>query len=147
MPARSKEESFALILSNLRQSVERVSTAWDNISEVPQDPRTKEELEARVVRSRKVVDTLDRCLKLVVLIQHLHRELGELQIATLRRLTILAKATELICLRIAEYKAFIASANIPGYDDVAVLLERCLVDMSVFVERTIANTELVDTPK
>jgi hypothetical protein len=114
MPARSKEESFALILSNLRQSVERVSTAWENISEVAQDPRTKEELEARVVRSRKVVDTLDRCLKLVVLIQDLHRELGGLQIATLRRLSILAKAADLVRLRIAEYKAFIASANISG---------------------------------
>jgi len=142
MPAKNRKESFALILSHLRQGIEKASEAWENISEAIQNPRMKEELEVRVVLSRKVLDTLDHCLKLVVLIEDLCRELAELQNATDRQLFILAKTTDLICLRIAEYKTLFASADMCGYDDVAVLLESCLVDMLAFVKQNIVETEL-----
>jgi ferritin-like metal-binding protein YciE len=138
MPGKNKVESFALILSDLHKSMDRTATAWGNITKHAR-PEMKEKLEARFVLARKVLDNLDRCLKLVVLVQSLRRNLAELQNETVRQWLILTKTTDLIGLRLAEYKALIASAEISGYDEVVVLLEGCVVDMLTFVERNIAQ--------
>jgi ferritin-like metal-binding protein YciE len=53
-----------------------------------------------------------------------------------RHLFILAKATHLTHLLIAEYVALFAAADITGHDGVGVLLESCLADKLAFVERT-----------
>ena len=46
------------------------------------------------------------------------------------------KANQLIDLRISEYKALIAAADLSGHYGVRVLLESCLADKIAFVERT-----------
>jgi hypothetical protein len=48
----------------------------------------------------------------------------------------LAKANHLIHLRIGEYVAMIAMADMTGHYGVGVLLESCLADKLAFVERT-----------
>jgi ferritin-like metal-binding protein YciE len=149
MPIKSPKELFLLMLSDLRQGTERTTRIFEEISQVAQDPNIKEALEARVFVSRKVLDTLDHCFKLmgeqpVKLSGHLYevfaedfrRELAEIQNPTVRHLFILAKVSHLIHLRIAEYKALIAAADLSGHYGVGVLLESCLADKLAFVERT-----------
>jgi hypothetical protein len=48
----------------------------------------------------------------------------------------LAKANQLIHLRIGEYVALVAAADVSGHYGVGVLLESCLADTLAFVERT-----------
>ena len=48
----------------------------------------------------------------------------------------LAKANHLTHLRIAEYEALVAAADVTGHYAVGVLLESCLADKLAFVERT-----------
>ena len=48
----------------------------------------------------------------------------------------MAKANHLIHLRIGEYVAMIAMADMTGHYSVGVLLESCLADKLAFVERT-----------
>ena len=47
-----------------------------------------------------------------------------------------AKASHLIHLRIGEYVALIAAADLTGHYGVGVLLESCLAEKLAFVERT-----------
>jgi hypothetical protein len=54
----------------------------------------------------------------------------------LRHLFVLAKASHLIHLRIGEYVALIAAADLTGHYGVGVLLESCLAEKLAFVERT-----------
>jgi hypothetical protein len=48
----------------------------------------------------------------------------------------LATANQLIHLRIGEYVALVAAADVSGHYGVGVLLESCLADTLAFVERT-----------
>src|SRR5262249_58255220 len=64
------------------------------------------------------------------------RELGEIQSPVARHLYILAKAQQLIHLRIGEYMALVAAADVSGDYGVGVLLESALADKLAFVERT-----------
>jgi hypothetical protein len=48
----------------------------------------------------------------------------------------LAKANHLVHLRVGEYVAMIAMADMTGHYGVGVLLESCLADKLAFVERT-----------
>jgi len=149
MPVKSPKEMFVLMLSDLRQGTERTTKIFEEISQVVQDPDIKEALEARVFVSRKVLDSLDQCFKLIgeqpaklsghlyeVFAEDFRRELGEIQNPTARNLFILAKASHLIHFRIAEYKVLIAAADLSGHFGVGVLLESCLADKLAFVERT-----------
>ena len=149
MPAKNPKELFVLMLSDLRQGTERTTRVFHELSEVAQDPDVKEALEARVFVSQNILDTLDQCFKLVgeqplkfsgrlyeVFAEDFRRELAEIQNPTVRHLFILAKASHLIHLRISEYKALIAAADLSGHYGVGVLLESCLADKLAFVERT-----------
>ena len=49
---------------------------------------------------------------------------------------MLAKASHLVHLRMAEYVALVAAADVTGHYAVGVLLESCLADKVAFVERT-----------
>jgi len=149
MQIKSAKEMFVLMLSDLRQGTEKTTKAFQEISQVAQDPNIKEALEARVFISQKVLDTLDQCFKLIgerpvelsgrlydVFAEDFRRELAEIQNPTARHLFVLAKASHLIHFRIAEYKALIAAADLSGHYGVGVLLESCLADKLAFVERT-----------
>jgi ferritin-like metal-binding protein YciE len=149
MPVKSPKEMFVLMLSDLRQGTERTTKVFDEFSQVVQDPDIKEALEARIFVSRKILDTLDQCFKLIgeqpvklsghlydVFAEDFRRELGEIQNPTARSLFVLAKASHLIHFRIAEYKVLVAAADLSGHYGVGVLLESCLADKLAFVERT-----------
>jgi ferritin-like metal-binding protein YciE len=149
MPIKNPKELFLLMLSELRQGTERTTKLFDEISQMAQDPDIKEALEARVFVSQNILSTLDQCFKLIgeqpvklsgrlyeVFAEEFRRELGEIQNPTVRHLFILARANQLVHLRIAEYKALIAAADLSGHYGVGVLLESCLADKLAFVERT-----------
>jgi len=71
-----------------------------------------------------------------VFMEDFRKELGEIQHPIARRLFVLAKLNHLTHLRIGEYVALIAAADITGHYGVGVLLESCLADRLAFVERT-----------
>lgn len=149
MPAKNPKELFVLMLSDLRQGTERTTKVIQEVSQQVQDPDIKEALEARAFVSQKVLDTLDRCFELIgeqpaklsghlyqVFAEDFRKELSELQNPIVRHLFILANVGRLIHLRIAEYKALIAAADISGHYGVGVLLESALADKVAFAERT-----------
>jgi ferritin-like metal-binding protein YciE len=116
---------------------------------VVQDPDIKEALEARVFVSDKILDTLDECFKRIgekpvkvngrlhdVFVEDFRKELAEIQSPEAKHLFILAKANHLIHLRIGEYVALIAAADVTGHYALGVLLESCLANKLAFVERT-----------
>jgi len=149
MPVNDPKELFVQLLSGLRQGTERSTKIYQEISKVAENPDVKEALESRAFISEKVLATLDQCFKLIgeqpvkvnsqlqeVFIEDFRRELAEIQNPAARHLFILAKATQLAHLRIAEYVALVAAADITGHYGVGVLLESCLADKLAFVERT-----------
>jgi ferritin-like metal-binding protein YciE len=69
-------------------------------------------------------------------VEDFRRELGEIQNPVAKRLFVLAKASHLVHLRIAEYTSLVAAADLTGHYAVGVLLESCLADKLAFVERT-----------
>jgi ferritin-like metal-binding protein YciE len=149
MPVNDPKELFVQLLSGLRQGTERSTKIYQEISKVAENPDVKEALESRAFISEKTLATLDQCFKLIgeqpvkvnsqlqeVFIEDFRRELAEIQNPAARHLFILAKATHLAHLRIAEYVALVAAADITGHYGVGVLLESCLADKLAFVERT-----------
>ena len=149
MPIKNPKELFLLMLSELRQGTERTTKLFDEISQMAQDTDIKEALEARVFVSQKILSTLDQCFKLIgeqpvklsgrvyeAFVEDFRRELAEIQNPTVRQLFILARASQLVHLRIAEYKSLVAAADLSGHYGVGVLLESCLADKLAFAERT-----------
>jgi ferritin-like metal-binding protein YciE len=80
------------------------------------------------------VDTKGRLHE--VLAEDFRNELAEIDSKEGRRLFILSKMNRLTHMRIAEYEVLIAAADITGHYAVGVLLESCLADKMVLVERT-----------
>src|SRR5438477_7891396 len=149
MPVNNPKEMFVHLLSDLRQNSERSAKFYQEISQVAQQPEIKEALEARAFVSEKVLATLDQCFKLIgeqpvkvtsrlhdILVEDFRKELAEIQNPVAKQLFVLAKVIHLTHLRIAEYVALVAAADITGHHGVAVLLESCLADKLAFVERT-----------
>jgi hypothetical protein len=106
----------------------------------------REFLEARIFIADKIVDTFDQCLKLIGapaveltgslhdgFIEECRKELAEIRSPTAGRLYVLAKATQLIHLCIAEYTAVIECSEMTGYCGVRVLLETCRADDTSFI--------------
>jgi ferritin-like metal-binding protein YciE len=134
----------------LRQGTERTTKIFQELSQVAQNPDVKEALEARVFVSQRILlEKLDQCFKLngekpvqlsgrlqEVFAEDFRRELSEIESPIPRHLYILAKANHLIHLRIGEYVALVAAADMTGHYGVGVLLESCLADKLAFVERT-----------
>ena len=71
-----------------------------------------------------------------VFVEDFRRELAEIQSPAAKRLFLLTKLSHLVHLRIGEYMALIAAADLTGKHGVGVLLESCLADKLTFVERT-----------
>ena len=148
MAAKNPKEVFVHLLSHTRQGTERTTKIFQEISQLAQDPDVKEALEARVFISDQILARLDQCFKLIgeqpvklsgrlhdVFAEDFRKEVAEIQSPAARRLFILAKAIHLLHLRIAEYVALTAAADITGHYGVGVLLESCLADKLAFVER------------
>lgn len=69
-------------------------------------------------------------------VEDFRRELGDIQSPAVRRLFVLAKAKYLVQLRVAEYRALTAMADVTGHFGVGVLLEACLAEQLAFDDRT-----------
>ncbi len=149
MPLRTPKELFVLLLSDVRQATEKSSAIYNEIGQNVQDPQIKELLDARAFISRKTLEMLDQCFKLIneqpvkfsgrvqeTFIDDFRKELGEIQGPVARHIFILAKLNHLTHLRIGEYAALTAAADISGSYAVGVLLETCMADKLAFVERT-----------
>jgi ferritin-like metal-binding protein YciE len=149
MPVKNPKETFLFLLSHVRQAQERTTTILDEISKVAQHPEIKEALEARHFVSEKIVSTLDEAFKMLgekpmpitgrlqeVFLEDFRKELAEIQSPEAKRLFILAKLIHLFHLRVGEYVALIAAADMTGNYGVGVLLESCLADKLAFAERT-----------
>lgn len=149
MPVQNPKELFVRLLSGLRQSSERGTKVYQELGKLAEDPDIKEALEARALVSTQTIERLDQCFKLIgeqpvkvssrlqeTFLEEFHKELGEIQDPMARRLFLLTRAAHLNQLRIAEYIALVAAADLTGHFGVGVLLETCLADRLAFVERT-----------
>ena len=149
MPVNNPKELFIKLLSEVRQRTEKTTKIYEELSEAAQDPNIKEALQSRAFLQDKTLSSLDRCFQLIgekpvplkgqlqeVFLEDFRRELAEIQAPAAKALFILIKANHLVHLRIAEYVALIAMADVTGHLGVGVLLESCLADKLAFVERT-----------
>jgi ferritin-like metal-binding protein YciE len=148
MPTKNPKELFVLMLSHARQGTERTSKILQEISQAAQRPEIKEALEARAFVSEQILTKLDECFRLIgekpiqltgrledVFVEDFRRELSEIQSPVARHLFILSKAIRLVHLRIGEFVALTAAADMTGHYAVGVLLETCLADYLAFTER------------
>lgn len=148
MPARDPKDVFLILLSHVRQATERGTKFYDEIGDMAKDPEIKEALEARAFVSKSVLERLDECFRILgekpvqlsgelreMFVEDFRKEFNEIQGPVARRLFVLAKLIRLTHLRIGEYVALTAAADLAGHHGVAVLLETCLADKLAFVER------------
>jgi ferritin-like metal-binding protein YciE len=149
MPIRNPKELFVLMLSDVRQGAERTTAVFQEMSQIADHPDIKEALEARVFLSDKINDTLDKCFEVIgekpvklsgrlqeVFVEDFRKELAEIQTPEAKRLYVMSKALHLIHMRIGEYVALIAAADVTGHFAVGVLLESVLAQKLAFVDRT-----------
>ena len=148
MAAKNPKEVFVTLLSDLRQNTERSTKLYTELAQAAQEPDIKEALESRAWITEKDLSAIDRCFQLIgeqpvklsgrlqeVFVEDFRKELGEIQNPVARHLFVLAKASHLTHLRIAEYVALVAAADLTGHFAVGSLLESCLSDKLTFVER------------
>lgn len=148
MAIKHSREVFVQLLSNLRHGSEPTTKIFKEIREAALDPEIQEALAARVLLSNQINARLDQCFKLIgeqpmkasghlydCLAEDFRRGLAEIQNPVAWHLFILAKATHLIHVRIAEYVALISAADVSGNYGVGPLLERCLADKFALAER------------
>jgi ferritin-like metal-binding protein YciE len=149
MPITTPKEVFVALLSDLRQGAERSQKIYEELGQAAQDLEIKEALDAREFISAQILSRLDECFRLIgekpmkgngrlheVFLEDFRKELKEIQSPLARRIFILAKASRLMHLRIGEYSAVIAAADVTKHPAVGVLLESCLADKLAFAERT-----------
>ena len=149
MSAKTPREVFMLLLSDVRQSTEKAGKIYQELGQMAQDPQIKDAVEARAFISQKTLEKLDQCFKLIgeqpvkltgrlqeIFVEDFRKELNEIQSPVARQLFILAKLAHLTNLRIGEYVALTAAADLAGHHGVGVLLESCLADKLAFVKRT-----------
>jgi ferritin-like metal-binding protein YciE len=142
-------EVFVLLLSDVRRKTERSIEFYRELTKLAEEPEVKQALESRVFIAEKTLDKIDQAFKLInqkpvtlsgkaeeVFIEDFRREVAEIKTTPGRRLFVLAKAIQLSHLRVGEYVALIAAADVTGHFGVGVLLESCLADNLAFVERT-----------
>jgi ferritin-like metal-binding protein YciE len=149
MPVKNAKELFVLMLSHVRQGTERTAKILQELGEVAQHPEIRDALEARTFVSERTLEKLDEAFRLIrekpvdvsgrlhdVFVEDFRRELAEIQSLEAKRLFVLATANQLIHLRLGEYVALVAAADVSGHYGVGVLLESCLADTLASVERT-----------
>jgi ferritin-like metal-binding protein YciE len=149
MPIRTANDLFTLLLSELRQGAERTVGILQELGVSAQDPDIKEALEARAPASERILNALDACFQRIgqkpvdvsarlfdLFLQDFRKQFAEIQSPEAKRLFILVRAEHLIHLRIGQYTALIATADLAGHSGVRVLLEGCLADALAAAERT-----------
>jgi len=149
MPVANPKELFITLLSNVRQQVERSSKIYSELGDLAQNSEIKEALEARKLIASQDLQRMDECFKIIganpvkttgklqeTWLEDFRKELGEIQSPVARRVFILAKASHLLHLQMAEYIALITVADTIGHPGVGVLLESCMSDKATFMERT-----------
>ena len=149
MPVVNARELFVMLLSEARQNTEQSTQFYHEISQQAQDPDIKEALETRAWISENELSAVDLCFQLMgeqpvklsrrlqeVFVEDFRRGLAEIQNPIAKHLFVLAKASHLNHLRIAEYVPLVEAAAVTGHSAVGVLLGSCLADKLAFVERT-----------
>jgi ferritin-like metal-binding protein YciE len=149
MPVKTPKELFVRMLSDARHHAARATKIYEELGQVTQDPAIHEALQSRALIQEKTLQSLDRCFELIgekpiaangrlqdVFLEDFRRELAEIQTPAAKALYVLIKANHLMHLRIAEYVALVAMADVSGHFGVGVLLESCLADKMAFTERT-----------
>lgn len=149
MAMKTPKDLFVMTLSHVRQGAERTTKIFQELSQAAQRQDVKEALGARVFISDQIIAKIDECFRLIgekpvqlpgrleeVFAEDFRRELGEIQSPVVKHLYILGKAVHLIHVRIGEYVALIAEADLTGHYAVGSLLESCLADKLALAERT-----------
>jgi ferritin-like metal-binding protein YciE len=149
MAIENPKALFVMLLSHLRLGEENTTEIFKELSHAAQDPDIKEALESRIFLKNQIVSSLDRCFSLIgekpvkvvdrireVFIEDFRHELAEISSPGVRRLFVLAKAKYLVQLRVAEYRALTAMADVTRHFGVGVLLEACLAEQLAFDDRT-----------
>lgn len=149
MPLKDPKEVFIMMLSDVQRNAERSTKFYQEVAEVAQDDEIKEVLKARGLISDSILTRLNECFKLIgaqpvkldgkihdVFVEDFRRELATIESPLAKRLFVLAKLSHLLHLRVGEYVALTAAADITGNYAVGVLLESCLADKLALVERT-----------
>ena len=149
MPLKTPKELFVAMLSDLRHGAERSHQIYEELGKAAQEPEIKEALDAREFISSQILSRLDECFRLIgekpmprnqplydAFVQDFRRELKEIQSPLVRKIFVLSKASRLMHMRIGEYIALIAAADMLDHPAVGVLLESCLADKMAFAERT-----------
>jgi ferritin-like metal-binding protein YciE len=144
-----RKEVLIALLSDLGQGAERTATIYEELGQAAQEPAIKEALDAREFISSQILSRLDECFRLLnqkpmkltrllhdVFMEDFRKELVEIKSPLARQLFILATASRLMHLRVEEYNALIAAADINGHPATGGLLESCLADKLAFAERT-----------
>jgi ferritin-like metal-binding protein YciE len=122
---------------------------FQELSQVAQRQDVKEALQAREFIGNQINQRIDECFRLIgekpaqlsgrleeVFLEDFRRELNEIQNPIAKHLFVLAKAVHLIHLRIGEYVALVAAADLTGNHAVGALLESCLADKMALADRT-----------
>ena len=148
MIVKNPKELFIRMLNDVRESTEKSAEIHEKLGGLAQDPQIKEALDSHAFLQKKDLASLDRCFQLIgekpsppdrefreIVIEDFKKELGEIQNPAAKALFVLVKAHHLMHMRIAEYTALIAMADVSGHLGVGVLLESCLADKLAFVER------------
>jgi len=148
MPVKNPKEVFLVLLSDVRHNAEKATNIYQEMGQHAQDPQIKEALQARAFASQQILAKLDECFRLIgekpvkssgrsqeTFLEDFRKELGEIQSPAARHLYILAKLNHLAHLRMGEYAALTAAADVAGHHGVGVLLETCLADKLAFAER------------
>lgn len=149
MAMKSGKEVFVNLLSSVLHANERATKIYQELGKAAQDPQINEALEARNFVSGKVHDTLNECFRLLgekpvpvntqmqdVFLESFKKEIGEIQSPVARKLFVLSKISHLTHLRMGQYEALVAAADMTGHFGIGVLLESCLADKMAFAERT-----------
>ena len=149
MPVRSPKELFVLLLSEARQGTQLSAKIYNEISQQAQDPDIKEALESRAWIVEKDLSAIDRCFELMgekpvqlsghvqeLVIEDFRKELAEIQNPAAKAIFILTKAERLNHARVSEYEGLVDAADTSGHYAVGVLLDSCLADKLMFIERT-----------
>ena len=149
MPLKDPKDLFVVMLSDLRHGAERSHQIYEELGKAAQEPEIKEALDAREFISSQILSRLDECFRLIgekpvprnqplydVFVEDFRRELKEIQSPLVRKMFVLSKASRLMHLRVGEYVALIAAADMLDHPAVGVLLESCLADKMALVERT-----------
>ena len=149
MPVKNTRELFVMLLSDVRQNTERSAKIIQEISQQAQDPDVKEALESRAWITEKDLSAIDRCFQMIgerpvqlsgrleeVFVEDFRKEVTEIQNPVAKSVFLLSKVSRLSHLRVAEYEVLVEAADLSGHYAVGLLLESCLADKLVFIERT-----------